>query len=273
MHSQTHTPSDGPLAEYVTVMWEVHGAHNLKETILPSGIFEIIFNLGDEIFGFLPNGTGPVKAPDVFVQGLNTKAAHISFPGSQHLFGIRLKPHMIHELLGVMPSELNNTIIDLGLLNKEFYFILELLHTAKNFNERVRIIGDVFPIIRQTDCVRTLQLYELFMSDNIRDFQSMDELTRKVFYSQRHLNRKTQMLFGVSPEELITYKKFLYAVNRIHADETSLTQIAHDSGFYDQSHFSRVFKTYSGMTARQYKNQKSTLPFHLFDDQSGKNPA
>jgi AraC-like DNA-binding protein len=264
MKAQLHIPLNSHLKEYITSIWEVYGGTNVSETILPKGIFEMVFNLADTMDGILPYANQMVRTPQCFIQGINTHVINANYLGRQHLFGIRLQPHMVKSLLGIMPSELNNIIVDLSLIKPEFRIIWEQLSEAPSFDERVQIIETIFPILIQPDCIRTQKLSNLFMSNSIQDFQSLDNLTEQVYYSSRHLNRKSQSIFGLSAEELIIYKKFLHSVNLMHAEKTTLTDIAYRSGFYDQSHFCRIFKSYTGITAKEYKNNKSDLPFHLF---------
>ncbi len=202
--------------------------------------------------------------PACFIQGINTHVINAKYIGQQHLFGIRLQPHMIQSLLGIMPSELNNTVVDLTLIKPGFRLIWEQLMEADSFAERVRVIETLFPVLAETDCVRTQKLSQLFLSDSIQSFQSLNQLSNEVYYSTRQLNRKAHSIFGMSAEELVIYKKFLHSVNLMHGAKTTLTDIAYRSGFYDQSHFCRIFKSYTGITAKEYRNNKSELPFHLF---------
>ncbi|HEY0750904.1 MAG TPA: helix-turn-helix domain-containing protein, partial [Chitinophagaceae bacterium] len=140
------------------------------------------------------------------------------------------------------------------------------LAEAKHFDERLSVISDALPVISNPPCTRTEMLSSYFLSDNTEHFQSVDQLAKEICYSTRQLNRVIQNLFGVSAEELTTYKKFIEAVKLVHINTGSLTNVAYSAGFYDQAHFCRVFKSYSGMTANQYRKQKSDLPFHIFSN-------
>lgn len=263
MNASIHIPTTSRLSEYVTGIWEVSGNSGINETILPKGIVEMIFNLGDPMQGQLP-GQAAFHAPLCFIQGVNTGTIEVAYNGSQHLFGIRLQPAMVKGLLGILPSEVKNTLIDLTLIKPGYNILWHRLKETSSFNERVKIIEDEFPVLSAVVCHRTQRLCNLFSEDSIDNFQSIDHLSQQVYYSTRNLNRKTQSLFGISAEELITYKKFLHAVKLLHTGNESLTSIAHSSGFYDQAHFCRVFKSYAGITAGKYRSQKSELPFHLF---------
>lgn len=95
-------------------------------------------------------------------------------------------------------------------------------------------------------CDRTEMLSNLFFEDGSRAFwpkelqlnftehfafETVEKLANEVCYSSRHLNRKSRELFGLSAEELIRYKMFLRAVELIHFNQFSLSEIAHLSGF------------------------------------------
>ncbi|HEX8333070.1 MAG TPA: helix-turn-helix transcriptional regulator [Segetibacter sp.] len=263
MQSLVHIPATSQLAEYVTAIWELFGGHTIKETILPQGVVEMVFNLGDPMMGGAP-GVNFQTAPRCFIQGVNTTIVEVSYAGQQHLFGIRIHPGMIKSLLGIFPAELKNIQLDLTLVKPQFNRLWHQLIEAKSFEARVEIIKFVFPALSDDVCLRTQKLCSLFLEEGLQNFQSIQGLSEQVYYSTRHLNRKTQSLFGISAEELITYKKYLHAVKLMHYTQEPLTSIAYDSGFFDQAHFCHIFKLYAGITPKQYRQQKSELPYHLF---------
>ena len=264
MNTQIHIPTASHLREYVTGIWETSSNQNIQEIILPQGIVEMVFNLGDPMHGLLPHGANTFNAPRCFIQGVNTQIVQVNYSGQQHLLGVRLQPGMVKALLGIFPSELKNTLIDLTLIKPGFSILWHELKEAKTFEEKVKLIEDELPVLSTAICHRTQKLCNLFLADGIQNFESLDKLSQEIYFSPRHLSRKAQSLFGISAEELITYKKFLHAVKLMHLNNESLTEIAYEAGFYDQAHFCRIFKSYSGITPKQYRQQKSCLPFHLF---------
>jgi AraC-like DNA-binding protein len=264
LSTQIHTPAKSKLTEYISGIWEIRGKKKVQETILPQGVMEIVFNLADGMTATQTQSNQVIQPARCFVQGLNTQTLAVSYAGQHHLFGIRLKPHMVKRLLGVTPAEIKDRIADLNLIDSKMNYLWNQLGEAADFEERVRVIEQTFPILDQEDCSRTKKLADLFYSESIENFQSMDSLAQQVYYSTRHLNRKSHNLFGVSAEELIRYKKFVHSTNLIHREDLSMTEIALQSGFYDQAHFCKTFKSFAHLTPLQYKSQKSELPFHIF---------
>jgi AraC-like DNA-binding protein len=264
MATHIHIPFRSALSNYITTIWETATPGISRELILPQGIVEIVFNLSGPMLGILPRKNTAVTGPDYFIQGWNSHVVDVQYTGRQHLFGIRLQPYMVKPLLGILPSESKDTLIDLSLVKPWFRGLWHQLNEAAGFNERVAIIEKEFPVLTENTCTRTQYFCDMFSSAGEHTFQSVDELSKQICYSSRQLNRKAQNLFGVSAEELLIHKKFRAAVEFIHNDQLSLTDIAYKAGFYDQAHFCRIFKDFTGFTAKQYQSQKSELPFHIF---------
>ena len=82
------------------------------------------------------------------------------------------------------------------------------------------------------------------------DITDVKELAGKLCYSTRHLSRKFYDLAGMNTEDVLLYKKYLHAVHLIHSTNLSLTAIAHQSNFADQSHFIKTFSGFCTNDAR-----------------------
>jgi AraC-like DNA-binding protein len=78
-------------------------------------------------------------------------------------------------------------------------------------------------------------------------------------YSRMHTLRIFEKWLGTSPSEALAFRRFEHSLQQIHHSSDNLTQIALNCGFYDQSHFIRVFKQFAQMTPRQYLLQKSEM--------------
>jgi AraC-like DNA-binding protein len=60
-------------------------------------------------------------------------------------------------------------------------------------------------------------------------------------------------MVGVPPKELARYYRFAHVLRSIDiARPIDWTRIAHDAGFYDQSHFNKDFFAFSGHTPSEY---------------------
>lgn len=78
---------------------------------------------------------------------------------------------------------------------------------------------------------------------------SVNQLTENTGISQRHLSRKFQQYIGLSPKEYLRVSRFVQSLQHLKKyPGQSLTQIAYESGYYDQAHFIRDYNAYTGHT-------------------------
>lgn len=78
--------------------------------------------------------------------------------------------------------------------------------------------------------------------------------------SQRHLARKFLRFVGLSPKEYLRVSRFIRSLDYLKKYPLiSLTQIAYQSGYYDQAHFNRDYKSFTGHTPGQVALAKHIL--------------
>ena len=69
----------------------------------------------------------------------------------------------------------------------------------------------------------------------------------------RHVGARFKRAVGVSPKVLCRIYRLGALLQAIEpAEAVSWTDFAHRFGFYDQAHFNREFRRFSGLTPRQY---------------------
>jgi AraC-like DNA-binding protein len=81
--------------------------------------------------------------------------------------------------------------------------------------------------------------------------------------SRRHLHRLFAERVGVSPADYLRLARFAMALPRLHT-AASLADVAAGSGYFDQAHFCRDFKTFGTMTPTEYREAVPVVPGHLF---------
>lgn len=90
------------------------------------------------------------------------------------------------------------------------------------------------------------------LAANLSEKVSLDQLSEVAHLSRYHLLRIFQKAVGLPPH---AYQNQLRVDlgKRLLAEGMSISQTAVEVGFADQSHFSRVFKQYTGATPKQYQ--------------------
>lgn len=82
----------------------------------------------------------------------------------------------------------------------------------------------------------------------------LPELARRAGVSAGHLTRLFQLSFGVSPREFMLRQRLDRAASMLAVSPLGIKEIARMTGFYDQFHFSRQFRTQFGCTPRKYRD-------------------
>ena len=79
------------------------------------------------------------------------------------------------------------------------------------------------------------------------------ELAESVGLSVRTFERRFLASFHVTPQQYIRKLRIRIACRQLVYSGTSLAEIALESGFADQSHFSHEFRHHMGRTPREYR--------------------
>ncbi|MCP4688199.1 MAG: AraC family transcriptional regulator, partial [Desulfobacterales bacterium] len=92
-----------------------------------------------------------------------------------------------------------------------------------------------------------------YINDNYSRTISLDELSGVAHLSPFHLIRVFANETGLTPHAYVTQIRIHRAMSRL-AGSHSLSRIALETGFSDQSHLTRRFKRIVGVTPGQYRN-------------------
>jgi len=81
-------------------------------------------------------------------------------------------------------------------------------------------------------------------------------LAEAVGLSRRTLERRFKNHLGFTPLQVHSYGQIRRARQHLIATDKPLSDIALDCGYYDQAHFSNVFRKQTGETPQQYRHRK-----------------
>lgn len=92
-----------------------------------------------------------------------------------------------------------------------------------------------------------------WIEKNFRQEISVEELSGKAGYSQRHFLRIFKETYDMTPTEYINAIRIEYACSRLRETKESVTDIAYDCGFRNMSYFYRVFREKMNITPQKYR--------------------
>jgi AraC-like DNA-binding protein len=90
---------------------------------------------------------------------------------------------------------------------------------------------------------------------NYRRRLAVNDLARRSGLSPSQLQREFRRLFNMTVGDYILRLRLLMARKRLRATTDAVGRIATECGFYDQAHFTRAFKKYTGQTPLDYRRR------------------
>ncbi len=192
-----------------------------------------------------------VDTPTLFVYGQMTERSTMSYKKEPFTATtIFLKPHALQTLLGVNASALTDNLVDLcefsaGNLN------MQLLE-AKNEQMRLTLLTDFLTSkLRQATTQDRLIEESLRIIHNNVSRATVKYLLECLNISERQFEKRFNQTVGLSPQFYIRVKRFTEAIELMKTGHYQrLTDVAHALNFYDQSHFVKDIKAFSGITPR-----------------------
>lgn len=82
----------------------------------------------------------------------------------------------------------------------------------------------------------------------------LNDIARAVGIHPVHLAREFRNVYGCTPGEYLRLLRIEFCCRRLQSSDASLVQIALSAGFSSQSHFSRMFKRYTGTTPTEFRS-------------------
>lgn len=265
MNYQTFQPHSD-LASVVKCYWilEVPADMNSqRQRIIPDGCIEMIFILGDDVKRYT-NGNEFIIQPRAMILGQITESFIVEPTGYVNSFAIRFYPY---GFANVAPVPIND------LANKETPIHLLFGETISSNLEQ--------KIIQAKDTGERIEIMEAFLLDKLNNKSTIDNIVKTTIDAilssggsvsinailkedaskRRQLERKFMKQIGISPKQLGKVIRMQTALQMLlDRKPESFTAIAYESEYYDQAHFIKDFKEFTGTTPKEFlEDDKMTL--------------
>lgn len=122
--------------------------------------------------------------------------------------------------------------------------------------ECVGISGVMHPIATPKDQLGRFQKLApavKYLEQRFRENVQYSELSKHCGLSPTHLHRLFRLLLHMSPMEYVLALRLQEAKRLLATTDLPLSVIAMDTGFFDQSHFTKRFRKGTGMTPTQFR--------------------
>lgn len=245
------------LASYVRYFWVLEGeASSCAPYIhrsMADGCAELIFHY-QGVFDELLDKQKTAKSFSAGLAGQSQQFRRFSIGQNFGIFGVYLFPFAVAQLFKFPNEEAKDQMIDLKvLLGHRVSEIEDKMMLAESNVVRVKVISEFLE-----QCLARIEKQPLGVFEAIRYIiqtngsAKVEALAKQNFQSTRQFERNFKRFSGFSPKLFSRIIRFQSALAQYNNKNKSLTQIAYDCGYYDQSHFIQDFKEFSGHSPREY---------------------
>ncbi len=269
MNYQTFQPNSN-LESLISCYWTLEvpvESDTKKQRIIPDGTIEMAFILGDDIKRYTSDNEFIIQ-PRAMVLGHTIDPFYIEPTGFVNTFAIRFYPYGFANFV--------NTPIK-NLANKETP--IKLLFGEKTANQLEK------KIIEANNTDKRIEIIENFLSDKLNEKTTIDNIVKITVDSllatngsasisailkedlskRRQLERNFKKQIGVSPKQLGKVIRLQAALKLLLNKNTeNLTDIAYQSKYFDQAHFTKDFKEFTGINPKEFLGNENMKLSALF---------
>jgi AraC-like DNA-binding protein len=251
-----YLPSE-PLKEFVECfyIWRSPSpGHPLWVDTPPTAYSAFVFNLKHTHAVLLEDGQIQ-DLPRSFISGQCIRNYSLKIDGPIDQVGIVFKPTGIYHLFGLTLFEFTNTRVDLhDVLKEDFSHIEDQLDTARSDAARIQLLEKLLlkkiradlPVQDGVD-LAARSIITLYGNVNIAGLLEDAYMSRRKF--ERHFFKRV----GLSPKYYARIRRYGSLCSLIAGQRSvNWDRILYKVGYYDQSHFIKDFREFSGKSPGQY---------------------
>jgi AraC-like DNA-binding protein len=245
------------LKEFVKRYWTLESEKEntpLKNIIVPDGTMKLIFHYRDTYKHHAQNGE-IIILPKCFLIGQLTQPYIIEPIGETGSFVVQFEPNGFLPFTTIPIKEMENTAIPLDKLFGENGLKLgEQILNANSTTERIQIIeAFLFDKLADKKTIDNIVKSTIETILNVNGHFVVNEFSKSKNINRRHLSRKFSSAIGLSPKQLSKTIRIQATLKTLLNNENqSLTDLAYENEYYDQAHFIKDFKEFTGLTPKEF---------------------
>lgn len=220
------------------------------EKIIPDGFTELIFNYGS-VYKSKNKAGWCLQTPNLLA-GQISSYFYLENTGPTASVAIKLKPAALTQLFSLNMQHYLDKIVDLDTFPvAELANLKEKILPFKDEKQLKQVLDDYFISLSITAAQNPIKdTLALIFSTN--GMASVADLLHVAKVGERQLERLFQKYVGLSPKYYSRIIRFNYIFQLLKSKRCSWSEIVFKSGYYDQSHFIRNFKAFTGEDPSAY---------------------
>ena len=246
------------LKPYIKHYWTMESStfeSDVCERVIPTANVQLMFHYRKP-FVVKNNDSTLTHQPKSIISGINNSYFDVSTSGQAGVIAVVFNPTGACHFFRFPLMEVENQSVNLrDIFNKEIMQIEEKICNETLMGKRIEVIEEF--LLQKLLPIHNSNLILIQNSLNLlkqnRGQISALELSGKLSVTTKSLERKFSALLGKTPKQFIKLIRFQEVVLDISRNRNiDLTEYAYRYGYFDQSHFIKDFKNYTGYTPKEF---------------------
>ncbi|HEX5229777.1 MAG TPA: helix-turn-helix domain-containing protein [Bryobacteraceae bacterium] len=220
------------LSDWVECAWSFETGSAVEGRVPPDGCVDILYD----------------REKGLRVIGAMTVEQRYDHVPGTFITGVRFRPGMAGTFLGASPAELTDGSVSLDdLWPRRSRDLQQRLDDAMSIRDAMRLLIDSVAAPESAPSPVQRAIDALTLANGNAD---LDALARHANLSPRQFRRRVLEESGLTPKHLARVLRFRHAcqIARAAGRRPDWAVIALDAGYFDQSHFIRDFREFTGRT-------------------------
>jgi len=240
------------LAPYVKHYWlmTINSMFPATERVIPTGMMCLMFHRGERLFSSSQN----CWQPRAFLSGQDCSYTDLSFCGAIDMISVDFRSAGAKAFFPMPMIELNgqNVAVD-SLSDPQLAELEKRLTDASDPKTCVSLIESFLYRRLCLSDTHNLKRMNAVMQSIYHGQQNIDMLAQIACLGYKQFKRIFTDYVGANPKEYLRVVRFQKALHTLQIQpDISLTHLSYECGYYDQAHFIKEFRQFSGYTPTGY---------------------
>jgi AraC-like DNA-binding protein len=238
-----------------------------RSRALPRGAATIIIDVSgrEHVDFFTGDGCARLDVPSAFIAGAGTASYITGIDAAQTVMTVHFKPAGAVAFLDGGMAGLENACVGLGeVWGRPAVVLHEQLQAASSAAGHIALI-ELFLLSRRRSRDRnpSAEIASVLRSVESDPAVRISQVRAALGWSPRRLTERFRAEVGLAPKAYQRVRRLQGALHRLDGDTHRGADIAAELGYFDQAHFVRDFREFTGMTPTEYADRRSWLPGHV----------
>lgn len=235
----------------------------------PSGFCSMVFNYQQSYQVISAKYQSQfISTPQSFITGQATKSYQLQLQGQIGMVGVVFKPSAIASIFELPMYEFVDERHDLrAVLGKEIETIEAKIQDCASHTKRIEVLSNYFSFrLLRAELKNTRIDYAANLIGEQNGLVNLSDLVDEMFVCRRQFERQFLLKIGVSPKYYARLRKISHLCKTIALKQWNIDdwqELIFQNGYYDQAHFIKEFKSFTGKSPSFYLKNNIELAHFL----------